>query len=488
MIGTVSLLSQPDQFAPLNSGEQATHLWYEVFSGSYSETSFHYLFDVYSYNQTTLATNSLGRYLIPPRPDGGEGLFTPYKILNSQINLSPLEWLPQINGPDAVLESIVEYNVAYGFQVNPNLTFSTRGQAGRLVLTIFPIDGNANPNLFTPGDIITIDMQDKAINPQYNTTASVILTTYDAFKFEVTTDIALGITYSGEVGTIINQVHVQGISATAWGWDATRQYGDMRDYGSIYPISIVSVSPFLTTYTNDPATSIKPTRLGTYETMGFLYKGEQFPASSYVLTSYDYSGNVLQKATFSASGLTNSYRKYEIGVGPNNMIGGSLTMNDTVAKYSVEIIQGSTTRARIWRRIDNTCTIYDDVQLSWLNPLGSYEYWNFTQDSKRNSNISRTEFKKTLPWNYTTGMRGQSVLSSDIQITYDINSNWVSEYDYGFIETLFESPEVYLISGTTRYPIIITSNTYYKKTIYRDQLFNIQISYKFAYPQIVQNQ
>jgi len=105
-----------------------------------------------------------------------------------------------------------------------------------------------------------------------------------------------------------------------------------------------------------------------------------------------------------------------------------------------------------------------------------------------------------LQYNYTqntskagyslSGLRGQAILSSNVNETFVLNSDWITQDDYAFLNQLITSPEVYIYDDTTgnNTPIIITDNSYVFKTTFRDKLFNLTISYKYAFDTNLQNQ
>lgn len=158
---------------------------------------------------------------------------------------------------------------------------------------------------------------------------------------------------------------------------------------------------------------------------------------------------------------------------------------------------------------DTSCSKYENIRIKFLNRQGTWCYWNFNRDLKHTSNISRVEYKQPLKYDYSldwtkTGyslskQRGSAILSSSINETYTLNSDWITEDAGNYLVQLITSPEVYVfydsytqIDGTTltsvNIPIIITDNSYVFKTVNRDKLFNLTINYKLAYDTQLQNQ
>lgn len=139
-------------------------------------------------------------------------------------------------------------------------------------------------------------------------------------------------------------------------------------------------------------------------------------------------------------------------------------------------------------KINKKCTQYERVRLCWLNRHGGWDYFTFNKDNKKTTEVQRTQYTKTLKWDYAVGDRGDTILSQKGKESYLLNSDWVTEYEAQWIEELFTSPEVYHISNGEKLPIIITDNTYVTQTYLRNQIFNIQVNYRYAYNINLQNE
>jgi hypothetical protein len=498
--GTVSMITIPDQFAPVNTDG----LWFQMNSASYSAPNYKYIVDVYAapfFQGTVSGTVSLGSFKLPPRPVTGDGIFTPHKILKSQILNSPRVPI-SATGISVTYNTMVKYWLDYGFESDIQVpyydfVFFTSG-----TFSGFGIKFLENTNTdFLVGDYIYVDKTNQKVNLSYNgfqTVTGIYGTAY------VTTDVGysgVNTPDGGDGGYITSVSRITSTTATSstastagnYTWNAIRQYNQKGDnFGTQY-VCHSNVNPFLTSYTYSVTipTYIKPTKLNTYETLGFLLNGTATASSYQVdhLTYYGYSrsGNITTiveqaNATFSS---INYIGKFEVGIGTNNIT--SLFPSMTFAGvdfYKVYIGHGNNAVANVARYIDRTCSPYENVQLTWLNRLGSYEYWNFSLVSKKNLTTMRTEWRKQLDWDYSIGDRQQSILSQKAGFDYTINSDWLNQYDYEFLNELITSPEVYRIDNSdlvTRIPIIITDTKWVQKTQLVDMLFNLTLNYKDAF-------
>ena len=88
----------------------------------------------------------------------------------------------------------------------------------------------------------------------------------------------------------------------------------------------------------------------------------------------------------------------------------------------------------IYKKITNECSLYETIQICFINQTGGNEFWYFNKDSKRTVNTERQEFNKVLSPTYAIGNRGRTVYSVVSRDVWRINTDWISEYDYNFLE------------------------------------------------------
>jgi hypothetical protein len=197
----------------------------------------------------------------------------------------------------------------------------------------------------------------------------------------------------------------------------------------------------------------------------------------------------------------------KIAVGTDGQ-GGSLTF-DNMSILSAATVAASKTYKYVIDR--NNCN-YIPYRLLFMNELGGTDFYNFKLDSKQTFNTQKTEFKKTLDWDYAfdtvrsgssgynMGPRGRTILSQKVTQQITITSDWITEKESIWLRELITSPEVYVIQSRKPYefydnatelisvPIIITDTSWQVKTYTRDKLFNVQVTFEFANNIRVQNQ
>lgn len=465
MPATVSIVNTPYEYSPVN-GE----LWFRLDSASSSTTDFKYIFKVNELNQLTNAATDRGTYKVPPRPDS-YGIYTPHKILRASVSY---DLQPTITGFVKAERSIVKYNVQYGFEYNPGLTWSDTVFSTGLVGLTF-----STPHGLLSGDLIILNKDNKVLNAAYDGTASVQSVPN---SYQIVTDIPWGSNSTNEGGTITSLLRLTATSSNLYAFSGTRQYLERTyDFGN-YVVS--NGGQILNDYDN-----YKKIYDGQYETIGLLVNNPTYSVGSAWIKTYDDNMNLV--ATYSSSyGVNNAYRRVDFGSGTSNLSAIGVTFSG-VKYYTIEFgptfsspYSGMIAKYEI---VDN-CNLYTNFRLMWLNRNGAFNYWNFNKESKKAVNVESKTYKRILDWDYSVGQRGETTLASNVSEKWMINSDWITEYDAVWFEDLFSSPEVYHIdSDGNILPIIIEDKNYEVKTYARNQIFNIQITFRYAYDIRVQN-
>lgn len=509
---TPTIVREPNTLEPVNG-----NIWYQLnATGVSSFPDYKYVIDLWQVSKTFGITFSkIGRFKIPTRPDNYYGWLNVGKALKPFIeNNLGYETVPvNITTPTAQTDLYTRYQASYGFEYNPNISYYDIVTSPGLGFITSTNQG------FQVGDSVTINKTNNTFNSQYNgvkviasqSSGAISIPGYSGtwywYGFSGTPGISYPISYDG--GKIVNVLRVTATSSSKFAYNGTRQY-DQRNFNSTD-----ATPPFVNFATNYMWTSTTSTvkflsnwndygqwkRISTseYETMNIFVDINSTVNLTYELETFDSSGSFLSTTTGFFGSFESSpafgKRYYFIPCGTSNIdsiVGSGIFNNVTYYTWRVYNSSNSAkTSEKIYRQIDRTCTLYTPIRVVFLNRMGGYDYFTFTQDNKKTVNVNRTEFKKVLDPEYNFGNRGDTVLAQDVQYTYTLNSNWITENEYNWLEELITSPEVYYI--TTDYasprlaPIIITDTSYTVKTALRDKLFNLTINYKLSYPINVAN-
>jgi len=158
---------------------------------------------------------------------------------------------------------------------------------------------------------------------------------------------------------------------------------------------------------------------------------------------------------------TPTYGRYDIGAGPKNMLLNNYTEFSDVSKYFITPY-GRTTSISVsgvyhyfdkcgetWQFniTDCPCSKWTKYTLMWMNELGGWDYFNFTQRTDKKRKMTRNGFRRTLKslGTYVPGQKGQSTYSTISEESWILNTNWLAQNYIDYLQYIYESPEVYII-------------------------------------------
>lgn len=485
---TASLISTPHTYEPLGVGNGG--LWFQLSSNTASyATNFKYLFNLSSVDPYTGQVNNLGLYKVPPRPDA-TGLFSVAKSLRS---VTSKDFDPFIIKEMPCTYSWVKYKVQYGVELNPGITYSSINNNGGFCQ--FNLGTSTSPLV---GDYILISKDNTTINPQYNGYCT-ISSVQSGTQFTTTLPYA---TYSIlpsyiETGDITDLNRYVGTSSYFYAYTGTKQYNEIgTDFGYLVMTNSGSqISNFLTTYNQYAITNLqgKSVYLNNFETIGAMVDPTTTTVSSIKYLFYtnpnDSIFNIWAQYTMTYSQNIDT-KKIEIPVGPANLNQLGITMS-MVDHYFVEVYSNTLGGLGLMLyKVVSNCSPYNNMRLAFANSMGSYDYWNFNWKNVQTTNIIRTPFRQTLPFNYGIGQRGDSTLSTQANDTYSISSDWLQDFDATFLKQLLISNDVYVVDelNNNYYPIVILDSSYTTQTKLNDKLYALNINFKYAYDINIYNQ
>ena len=294
-------------------------------------------------------------------------------------------------------------------------------------------------------------------------------------------------------------------------WNAALQYSNWPSFN--YQIYDGTTGPGLIQFLTDATNTTQGSyiEIGNNDQYVLTYLDDTSLVTGMNIMTYDTHFN--QIGLYSTA-FSISQDLVSVGVGPGNI--NSLTsystflgpsaqplINLNVAYYAVNLFKSfsgvdvcSETR---WFGIDNRPSLYTPTRFTWLNKLGGMDSYSFNLSSNRNTPIARKEFTQLLgslntsnQWTYKIGDRGRRNIQVTATETYTVTSDWVSQSEAFWMESLFQSPQVYLMNSdrycvtpdtsTTNFdPIILTSATYDEKLTQREVLLNYDITFEKAY-------
>ena len=503
MSATVSIVTQPDEWAPVNR-----ELWYQVDSASSSVSDFKYLFRILKKNEPFATTNysTLSTYKVPPSP-GGYALFSPHQLLKSffDYSVNPFQsgWTSSFVGGagSGIPDGLVQYTINYGYEYNPSQDYYDvfYYNATNVGLTF------STPHGLTAGDLITINKTNKQVNIVYDGTASVVSIPNSYFAVIDKSWTGINTPNGTDGGIITNIFRLNATASTRYTYNGTRQYRERTKNFNEYILGLTNNNKFLRNYPSQyKSINYGPnTTTNEYETVSLIVATSSGLTASVRFAMFNSSG--VQQTTYSYNLPTNNlYKRLDVGVGTQNL-SNSFSINwgsTNYDYYTVTYLQNGVTASETLKyKLRNECSPYNAnewIRVLWLNRQGGWDYFTFTRDVKKSVSITRSEYNRILDWEYEVGDRGRTIFATKAEEQYTIQSNWITDNEAQWLEELMTSPEVYIIgnddetlysSSATAYklPIIVTQNSYEVKTTMRDKMFNFVLTYKMAYNLNLQN-
>lgn len=545
---TLTFFKHPNKVAPVNA--PMVWGWTASFSSTTATIDDSYLIaDLKILDQNVSAASvveTVSRFRVPPR--GTKYLFNSSDILKSYVTFpydsaTVSNYVNETTGFTKRLapetEGVVRYQIDYGLEFNPKFTF--QAIFNLIGVTQFVATGT---NVFAAiGDIITISM-DSNIYSYFNGTASITNIGTALGQTVVTTDMLCDpaiIVSAFASGRVTSVQHMYGSFPNYYGYNGTRQYFEKdTDFLERYGFQGMALQTFnfLNDYGRDSnhCIPIRP------------YQGERarcfmdfYGHSSLTtmldnglfssITTYNEAGTQIAltssalSVTDTTTGVTYSQSCFTVAVFNNqNTIPIVDGYKYKFKVYYLNAISATVDYAELWYIGNNKCSAYQNYRIKFLNKQGTWCYWNFDKDLFQTSNIERTEYIRPMSYEWTlltndddystSGLRGNAILSSKVHQTFTLNTDWIAEDAYKFLAQLVESPEVFLYfdnadattnfaqlgydgyalanggitANGTNIPLIITDSSYPFKTTNREGLFNLSVTFKYAFNTNLQNQ
>lgn len=445
----------------------------------------------------------LSELFLPPRPVYGYGAFSPSDYLKPFL-YSPDYYQGLVyatnqleNGPYA------SYLFSYGASWNPELQIA--GIQKVATGMVFNIGYTfSQPHGLTAGDTIFVSAEDTIISGEQKVLAFGFGTS------NVVVDI-IWATPSVSTGFLTSAKRYTATSSIYSVFNGTNQYlsrtvnFDSYIAGNFNTLDDGNIQKFLSLYASGDYMEnntiidfgdVISKKVNDWETIGFWCDPvELFDATGgELILNYEvFSTTASLVATFSFN-VNNDYGYYrqrlEAPAGLNNL-GSMGLINTGDEKYWDIYFTDSSDNSVISevRRyvIDDECSAYEPVLVSWINRLGSLEYFTFTQNSRETLNISRNLWKKELGIadTYSSIDRGRGVLSQQVKQNITINSNWVTEEEYAWLNELVGSPYVWIFGKDTSgadipVPVVIVDSSYEFKKKLTEQIFNMTLTLEYA--------
>ena len=430
----ITKIASPATFAPAYNPLKF------IYDGTNKNISgYRYIFDVYPAGSSTL----LSRYKVFPQYSTGYGEIDISKLISSMVSFD----VPFLN--------TVSYNI-------PNSRYAYDVKIGEEYITTYAytaslVNNGGNVEIttthtFVAGDQVTIAQADGGVaNPNlegFFTVLSVVGTasfTVNSLWANVT-----NATINGDAFYSDNRKTTTLAVATSTSNQVFNGALSFQDYTSYLPSAYLLSANTDYLLTNLPQTGF----WATTEQDLFVNFGNNSVTTGFIYFENS-NGDIFKRSISIAQTISG------VPCGPDNT--GSLTLVSGTAT----LIKPTTTYYKFWYtnsggtqhsvkytvNIDTRCAI-EDYSLLFMDRMGSFGSFAFQLRAYEKGTVSKQSFNKDVTgvvtaqiWGYLGSEYGQSVYSSTVAKTLELNTNWMTVEMAEYFEELISSPVVYLKVG-----------------------------------------
>lgn len=124
------------------------------------------------------------------------------------------------------------------------------------------------------------------------------------------------------------------------------------------------------------------------------------------------------------------------------------------------------------------CLNFEPIHLGFLDSVGGVEFWTFLKETREVLEVTKNQFERTLEPDYEFGDRGRTHYSAEAKQVFTIKSDWISEYDYRYLDNLIKAIWVIWWRDGASWPILITTKTWEYKYLKLDKIFQATITFE----------
>lgn len=176
-------------------------------------------------------------------------------------------------------------------------------------------------------------------------------------------------------------------------------------------------------------------------------------------------------------------------IDPSNITGSPAQpiLTSAIDQYTVEAtLSTGQTEVRTYNLVAG-CLANDPVRVHWFNRLGGYDFFDFALTDRSAYSVERQSMVQQI--DSVTGVGVVSYSKQDReQIDYcvtesrvrTLTSDWISEAESEWLKDLISSQDVYIEEGGELIAVNVQQATYDVMQEKLDQLFQLEISFKYA--------
>jgi len=452
MPSTTTIIAQPAQLMPAYNP-----IKYIIDNTNKNEPGFRYIFTIYPAAGSHIPANVVAQYRVLPVFSTGYGEQDISRLMQSLVtyNESGINYVEGGN-PYNVSESWYQYDVDLGFEFIDNILYTDDlAPDGLNTLIEYTAHG------FVVGDQVVITQADGGVaNPALEGLHTVI-TVDNANQFTVnvlwstiTDDTINGtITYADLRKTqVLNDSLITNKEVFNGAYNLFNNTA--QQYQSFPSAEYLSDDANGLLMTSNYSTITYPA--AAFFGAQFYYNLRVYAGATYEVEWYDMNDNLLDNAAFSPA----SDGIYAVFVGP--------TENVLEDYYVLIYNDASFTSLPYYFTYDNRCTI-NDQQLIYLDRMGSWQTFAFQLRTYEKGQITREQYNQHIDgqvesaeWVGVNLQKGFRTYNTNVTKTFDLNTNWMDQYDATRFQELLTSPQVYysLNGGEIFAACVVENNTF----------------------------
>ena len=461
---SVSLIGSPDDFSPAYNP-----VWYFFDSTNKDEPGFRYIVDLYLRTGNLPGDRTLvHRYRIAPRPDDG---FCPFNLSRVMSSFLTNQLPDQLGGTEAD-DSHLRYDIEVGeefsveWEYTDNFFYPDTSSLYHGYTWLRNLDSPPDAHLFVVDDQINIT-QDSGTPafPEINGLHTVVEIP-DAFS------IVIGLLFPGvaspEPGTVIFADNTKVIFPDLLDvtnkvlFNGAVRHEEYRTYDSVR--FALNVSDQGTPISSCPSEfTVRPTTR-----MGFNWFNDFASEAFWMFTEND-SGTIFRKLIDDPTYFVQYNPVGPGNIDPGTHVSGPVApiFTDTTEWYEVytfnNILQRTSARTRFV--FDRRCTNFQEMEMIFLDRLGSLGSFSFIYRNDLRQNVTREDHKFLLgdldgsSWTYSTFDAGSKTINVDATQSYTIRTAWLTDDESEYFKELVSSPVTWLDYGEGLFPVIVRTNS-----------------------------
>ena len=439
---STTIIAQPQQLMPAYNP-----IKYIIDNTNKNEPGFRYIFTIYPAGSAT----QIAQYRVLPVFSTGYGEQDISRLMQSLVTYNETG----IDGgvPYNSSESWYQYDIDLGYEFIDNIDYITTLQDnGGNVRISFTAHG------YIVGDQIVITQADGGVaNPALEGLHTVLSATANQFTVNVLWSTITDDTINGNVTyadlrktqvlddeAIVDQEVFNG---------AYNNWNNTANQSNAFPSAY-----FLANGANDWLMTSNYADVNypvsTFLNAQFYYNLRVYGGDNYDVEWYDMDDNLLDSASFAPA----SDGIYAVFVGPTALV----TEDYYVLIYS----DGGFDADPYYFTYDNRCTI-NDQQLIYLDRMGSWQSFSFQLRTYEKGQITREQYNQYIDgqvvsaeWVGVDLQKGFRTYNTNVTKIFDLNTNWMAQYDATRFQELLTSPQVYYYSDNYYCACVVDSSSF----------------------------